>query len=92
MLPGVAVGVTVSVSAPAFAAANDYLFEPVNAQVTKGDDLILSVRLRHKSTGKIVTDAVIVRSRIDMAPLAETLQGNARDNLALPVHFSAHPD
>ena len=29
----------------AFAGANDYLFEPVNAQVTKGDDVTVSVRL-----------------------------------------------
>ena len=90
MLPGVAVVVAVSVSSPAFAAANDYLFEPVNAQVTKGDDLILSVRLRHKPTGKIVTDAVIVRSRIDMAPdgMAEMAAPIAAVSSAQPGVYS----
>src|SRR5262249_28242622 len=52
----------------AFAGANDYVFEPVNAQVKKGDDVIVSVRLKHKPTGKVVTDAVIVQTRIDMSP------------------------
>ena len=52
----------------AFAGANDYLFEPVNAQVKKGDDVIVSIRLRHKQTGKPVTDAIIVQKRIDMSP------------------------
>ena len=43
-------------------------FEPVQAEVRKGDDALVSVRLRHKATGKPVTDAVIIRTRIDMAP------------------------
>jgi hypothetical protein len=50
------------------AAASDYVFEPVNAQVKKGDEVIVSVRLKHKPTGKLVTDAVIVQTRIDMSP------------------------
>ena len=58
----------VSLSLAALAAANDYVFEPVNAQVKKGDDVIVSVRLKHKPTGKPVTDAVIVQTRIDMSP------------------------
>src|SRR6266540_885820 len=52
----------------AFAGANDYVFEPVKAEVKKGDDVVVSVRLKHKATGKPVTDAVIVQTRIDMAP------------------------
>jgi hypothetical protein len=47
---------------------SDYLFEPVNAQVKKGNDVIVSVRLKHKPTGKMVSDAVIAQTRIDMAP------------------------
>ena len=65
---GAAIAVAVSLSITAFAGANDYVFEPVNTQVKKGDDVIVSVRLKHKTTGKSVTDAVIVRTRIDMAP------------------------
>jgi hypothetical protein len=68
MLPGAVLAVAISLSTPAFAAANDYIFEPLNAQINKGEDVTLSVRLRHKPTGTVVTDAVIVRTRIDMAP------------------------
>ena len=44
------------------------MFEPVNAEVKKGEDVIVSVRLKHKPTGKPVADAIIVQKRIDMAP------------------------
>jgi hypothetical protein len=52
----------------AFAGANDYAFEPVAAEMKKGDDVIVAVRLVHKPTGKPVPDAVIIRTRVDMAP------------------------
>jgi hypothetical protein len=52
---------------PAGAAADDYAFEPVRLELQKGDSTV-GVRLIQKSTGKPVADAVIVRSRIDMAP------------------------
>ncbi len=64
----IAVAVLVSLGGPVFAGANDYLFEPVKAEVKKGDDVVVSVRLKHKATGKPVTDAVIVQTRIDMSP------------------------
>ncbi len=54
--------------ATAFAGANDYAFEPVKAEVKKGDDAVVAVRLKHKATGKPVSDAVIVTTRIDMSP------------------------
>jgi YtkA-like len=65
---GLAMAVVVSLAAPASAGANDYVFEPVKAEVKKGDDVVVSVRLKHKATGKPVTDAVIVQTRIDMSP------------------------
>jgi hypothetical protein len=52
----------------AHAGAADYVFEPVQAQVKRGDDVVVAVRLKHKPTGRPVTDAVIFRTRIDMAP------------------------
>ena len=55
-------------SLAAVAGANDYVFEPVKAEVKKGDDVTVAVRLKHKATGKPVTDAVIVQTRIDMGP------------------------
>jgi hypothetical protein len=60
--------VAISLSGTAFAGANDYVFEPVKAEVKKGDDVVVSVRLKHKATGKPVNDAVIVQTRIDMSP------------------------
>ena len=58
----------ISLNGPVFAGANDYVFEPVKAEVKKGDNVVVSVRLKHKATGKPVTDAVIVQTRIDMSP------------------------
>ena len=58
----------VKLTGSAFAGANDYVFEPVKAEVKKGDDVVVSVRLKHKATGKPVTDALIVQTRIDMSP------------------------
>jgi hypothetical protein len=55
-------------STAALAGAIDYAFEPVAAELKKGDDVIVAVRLLHKPTGKPVTDAVIVRTRVDMGP------------------------
>jgi hypothetical protein len=55
-------------SGAAFAAASDYAFEAVTAEMKKGDDVTVAVRLVHKPTGKPVADAVIIRTRVDMAP------------------------
>ncbi len=55
-------------SGSAFAAATDYVFEAVTAEMKKGDDVTVAVRLIHKPSGKPVADAVIIRTRVDMAP------------------------
>jgi plastocyanin len=65
---GVTLAIGVSLAGHVVAGANDYVFEPVKAEVKKGDDVVLSVRLKHKATGKPVTDAVIIQTRIDMSP------------------------
>ena len=52
----------------ALAGANDYAFEPLAAEIKKGDDVVVALRLTHKSSGKPVVDAVIIRTRVDMAP------------------------
>jgi hypothetical protein len=57
-----------SLSNTALAGANDYVFEPVKAEVTKGNGVVVTVRLVHKPTGKPVSDAVIFSPRIDMSP------------------------
>ena len=63
-----ATAVAMSLAGAAFPAATDYVFEPVNVEVKRGDGVIVAVRLKHKATGKPVTDAVIIQTRIDMAP------------------------
>ncbi|ULK96694.1 FixH family protein [Bradyrhizobium sp. I71] len=64
-----ALAATLSLAAPAaMAGAGDYAFEPVNPEMKKGDDVTLAVRLTNKQTGKPVSDAVIFRTRVDMAP------------------------
>ena len=62
-----AVGISLSATA-ALAGAADYAFEPVAPELKKGDDVIVAVRLLHKPSGKPVSEAVIVRTRVDMAP------------------------
>ncbi len=64
-LVGLAAGVA---SAPAWAAASDYAFEPVSQEVRKGPGSELGVRLIHKPTGKPVEDAIVFRTRLDMSP------------------------
>ena len=65
---GAATAVVAGLAGPVFAGANDYVFEPVKAEVKKGDDVVVSVRLKHKANGKPVTDAVIIQTRTDMEP------------------------
>ena len=68
ILAGAAVVLAVSMAVPVFAGANEYVFEPVKAEVKKGDNVVVSVRLKHKATGKSVSEAIIVQKRIDMSP------------------------
>ncbi|MDX3965092.1 MAG: FixH family protein [Bradyrhizobium sp.] len=64
-----AVAATLSLAATAaMAGAGDYAFEPVNPEMKKGDDVTLAVRLTNRQTGKPVADAVIFKTRVDMAP------------------------
>lgn len=64
-----AVAATLSLAASvAMAGAGDYAFEPVNPEMKKGDDVTLAIRLTNRQTGKPVADAVIFRTRVDMAP------------------------
>jgi hypothetical protein len=64
-----ALAATISLAASAaMAGAGDYAFEPVNPEMKKGDDATVAVRLTNKTTGKPVPDAVIFKTRVDMAP------------------------
>jgi YtkA-like protein len=48
--------------------ADDYVFEPVNAEIKSSNVATVAVRLVHKPSGKPVADAAIVQTRIDMSP------------------------
>lgn len=64
-----ALAATLSLAASAaMAGAGDYAFEPVTPQMKKGEDVTLTVRLTNKQTGKPIPDAVIFKTRLDMAP------------------------
>jgi hypothetical protein len=64
-----ALAATLSLAASAaMAGAGDYAFEPVTPQMKKGEDVTLAVRLTKKQTGKPIPDAVIFKTRLDMAP------------------------
>ena len=64
-----ALAATLSLAASAATAgAGDYAFEPVSPEMKKGDDVTLAVRLTNKQTGKPVSDAVVFKTRVDMAP------------------------
>ncbi len=56
------------VTSAAVAGASDYAFEPVAPEMKKGDDVTVAVRLTNRTTGKPVPDAVIFKTRVDMAP------------------------
>ena|SRR3974390_3150269 len=69
ILSAAAIGVALSLtSISAFAAGSDYAFEPTAPEMKKGDDVVVTLRLVHKPSGKLVTDAVVIRKRVDMAP------------------------
>ncbi len=64
-----ALAATITLAAPAaMAGAGDYAFEPVAPEMKKGDDVTVAIRLTNKATGKPVPDAVIFKTRVDMAP------------------------
>jgi hypothetical protein len=50
VLAGVAMAAALSVNVATFAGANDYTVEPVKTEIGKGQNVIVSVRLKHKAT------------------------------------------
>jgi hypothetical protein len=57
-----------SVSTIARAEIKDYEFQLVDQTVKAGPDKTVTVKLVNKTTGKLVPDAVIFATRLDMAP------------------------
>lgn len=60
----------------------DYEFQLVEPMVHTGPDQTISVRLVNKTTGKAVPDAVIIATRLDMAP--DGMQEMATKIVAVP--------
>lgn len=53
---------------PVFAGAADYEFQAVKTELPTGPASEFAVKLVDKRTGKLVPDAVIFSTRLDMAP------------------------
>jgi hypothetical protein len=68
IIAGLVVATAASAPNEVFARAKDYAFQPVKAEVRKGEDVTIAVRLIRKATRKPVTDAIVTPTRIDMAP------------------------
>ncbi len=83
-LAGTAIAVAAATTG-AFASASDYAFEAVNAELAKSADATVTVRLVHKPTGKPVANAVIIRTRLDMAP-------DGMADMAVPVKATQAAD
>lgn len=73
-----------AIATPALAGSDDYAFQPVQAEVKKGNAVTVAVRLVQKATNKPIPDAVIIAKRIDMAP--DGMAG--MDSPLTPVHTS----
>ena len=67
-LAAAAVVAAMNLTGTAFAGADDYVFELVKSEIKSNNVATVAVRLLHKPTGKPVTDAAIVQTRLDMAP------------------------
>ena len=63
-----AAGLVAELATAALAGAADYAFEPVQTEIRKGEGITIAVRLVNKAGNNPVTDAVIIATRIDMAP------------------------
>jgi hypothetical protein len=77
---GVALLVAYSIAG---AAVKDYEFQLIDQAVKAGPDTIIAVRLVNKVTGKLVSDAVIFATRLDMAP--DGMQEMATKVTAMPA-------
>ena len=67
---------------PAHADITDYAFELVSPSVPASAEGIVDVRLIDKRSGAPVPDAVIIQTRLDMAP--DGMEGMTSDIVALP--------
>lgn len=63
------VGLALLISATtAHADVSDFEFQLVEQQIPQGSGATIAVKLLHRPTGELVTDAVLFAQRIDMEP------------------------
>jgi YtkA-like protein len=67
VLTAAGIAVLASLTSVVLAGADDYVFEPVKTEIKSSNMATVAVRLVHKPSGKPVTDAEIVQTRIVMA-------------------------
>jgi hypothetical protein len=63
-----AIGLVAGATRPGRAEIEDYEFVLVEEEIKEGPWAVVSARLVHKPTGRLVSDAVVFARRIDMAP------------------------
>jgi len=68
MLAATGCAATFMIASVAWSGANDYVLQPVKAEIKKGDGVTVAVRIVDKRSGKPVSDAVIFSRSIDMSP------------------------
>ena len=68
MLVGAALAAIMALTSYAITGADNYVFEAIQPEVKTSNVAVLAVRLINKTTKKPVTNAIIVDTRIEMAP------------------------
>jgi hypothetical protein len=86
LVAALALAASVTLPGPLFAAASDYTFELVKTDLPQGDPVPVAVRLMNRKTGKPVEGAVIIRTRLDMAP-----EGMAEHATSIKADGSSEP-
>lgn len=61
------VALLISVTASALADTKDYEFQLLDKDVKQGQ-AVVAVKLVHKPSGRVVTDAIVFAKRVDMGP------------------------
>ena len=68
VLVGAALAAIMALTSYAITGADNYVFEAIQPEVKTSNVAVLAVRLINKTTKKPVTNAIIVDTRIEMAP------------------------
>ena len=89
--------VSIGLASPGFAAradVRDYGFELVDREIKQGYGATITVRLVHRPTGRVVPDAVVFMTRLDMSPggMGDMTAGLEAVSDTLPGYFRFETD